>query len=264
MNVYLNILSSASPALKPIKERLGLPAGSVASAQPGEKSEKCDFIVLSGNMLMMHFDENIVFPTAETNTESKKAPEEIRIKTLEEIRQEKLAKSQRRTNGPSVVAPECNVTKTITTETTKGVKRAITIKDDSISHVKTFSEILRAKKKRQEEEQKQKQNPSPKKTEEKAPGKSQGESDAAEPRPEAANVGGVKVKTLEEIRREKAARIQAQQALEAENRKTCDTEENSAKKPRLLCIKKLAAQSKTAFVLPFFWNVCRILLILHL
>ncbi|XP_038552382.1 zinc finger CCCH domain-containing protein 11A isoform X2 [Micropterus salmoides] len=201
-------------ALKPIKERLGLPAGSVASAQP-----------------------------AETNTESKKAPEEIRIKTLEEIRQEKLAKSQRRTNGPSVVAPECNVTKTITTETTKGVKRAITIKDDSISHVKTFSEILRAKKKRQEEEQKQKQNPSPKKTEEKAPGKSQGESDAAEPRPEAANVGGVKVKTLEEIRREKAARIQAQQALEAENRKTCDTEENSAKKPRLLCIKKLAAQN---------------------
>ncbi|XP_044068730.1 zinc finger CCCH domain-containing protein 11A isoform X2 [Siniperca chuatsi] len=201
--------------LKPIKERLGLPAGSVAPSKP-----------------------------AETNMESKKAPEQIRIKTLEEIRQEKAAKSQSQTNGPSVVVPEINITKTITTETTKGIKQAITFKDNSSSHVKTLSDILRSKKKRQEEQQKQ--NPSAKKTKhtaEKAPSKSQGESDTAEPRPEATNVGGVRVKTLEEIRREKAARILAQQAMEVENKKSSDTEDNDAKKPRLLCMRKLASQS---------------------
>ncbi|XP_051270945.1 zinc finger CCCH domain-containing protein 11A isoform X3 [Dicentrarchus labrax] len=202
-------------ALKPIKERLGLSAGSVAPAQP-----------------------------AGTNTESKKAPEQIRIKTLEEIKQEKASKSQSE-DGPSDMDPEINSTKTITTKTTKGVKRAITIKDDSINHIKTFSEILHAKKKRQEEQQ-QEQNPSTKKakhTVEKAPGKNQEESDTAGPANDSGNVGGVRVKTLEEIRREKAARIQTQQALEAENKKNSDTEENGAKKPRLLRIKKLPPQT---------------------
>ncbi|XP_070759046.1 zinc finger CCCH domain-containing protein 11A isoform X2 [Enoplosus armatus] len=198
-------------ALKPIKERLGLPAQSVAPTQP-----------------------------AETNMESENAPEQIRIKTLEEIRQEKAAK----TNGPSAAAPEVNITKTTATETTKGIRRAITVKEDSISHVKTFSEILQAKKRRQEEQQRQ--NPSSKKAKhaaEKVPGKSQGVSATTEPCPEARNAGGVKVKTLEEIRREKAARIQAQRALEGENKKSSDTEENTAaKNPRLLCIKKLAPQ----------------------
>lgn len=171
--------------------------------------------------------------------ESKKAPEQIRIKTLEEIRQEKAAKSQsqNRKDGLSVVAPEINIAKT-----PKEVKRAITIKDDSISHIKTFSEILHAKKKRQEEQQGQ--SPSPKKarhTVEKSKG--QGESDTAGPGPEATNVEGVRVKTLEEIRREKAARIQAQQALQAEEKKSSDTEENGTKKPRLLRIKKLQCMS---------------------
>ncbi|XP_035518097.1 zinc finger CCCH domain-containing protein 11A [Morone saxatilis] len=203
-------------ALKPIKERLGLSAGSVAPAQP----------------------------VAGTNTESKKAPEQIRIKTLEEIKQEKAAKSQSE-DSPSVMAPEISSTKTITTKTTKGVKRAITVKDDSINHIRTFSEILHDKKKRQEEQQ-QEQNPSPKKakhTVEKAPGKNQGESDTAGPANDSGNVGRVRVKTLEEIRREKAARIQVQQALEAENKKNSDTEETGAKKPRLLRIKKLPPQS---------------------
>ncbi|KAM8756368.1 zinc finger CCCH domain-containing protein 11A isoform 1-T2 [Acanthopagrus schlegelii] len=194
-------------ALKPIKERLGLSAGSVA-AQP-----------------------------AETKAEPKKAPEQIRIKTLEEIRQEKAAKSQSK-DGPSVGAHEINNTKTA-----KGVKRAITNRDHSITHIKTFSEILHARKKRQDEQQEQ--SPSPKKakhTVEKAPGKSQGECNSAGPCQKAINVEGVRVKTLEEIRREKAARLQVQQALEAENKKSSDTE-SSAKKPRLLRIKKLASQT---------------------
>ncbi|KAM9362121.1 zinc finger CCCH domain-containing protein 11A isoform 2-T2 [Symphorus nematophorus] len=196
--------------LKPIKERLGLSAGTFAPTQP-----------------------------AEPVTEPKTAPQEIRIKTLEEIRQEKAAKSQAK-DSPSAIAPEINSTKP-----TKGGRRLITVKDDSISHVKTFSEILQAKKKRQEEKQEQEQAPSPKKAtrgEEKAPGKSQGECNTAGPTPEAATAGEVRVKTLEEIRREKAARLQAKQTQDAENKKNSDTEENSAKKPRLLRINKLTPQ----------------------
>lgn len=168
--------------------------------------------------------------------ESKKAPEQIRIKTLEEIRQEKAAKSQSlsQIDVSSVVASE--ITKTIATKGTKSVKRAITVKDDSIS------EVLHTKKRSREE-----QNPSLKikQAVEKTPCKSQAESNTAGSGSEAANVGEVRVKTLEEIRKEKAERMQAQQALEPGN-KSSDTEENGAKKPRLLRINKLASQSKTA------------------
>nr|XP_046237462.1 zinc finger CCCH domain-containing protein 11A isoform X2 [Scatophagus argus] len=181
-------------AMKTVKERLGL----TAATQP-----------------------------AETNTESKKAPEQIRIKTLEEIRQEKAAKSQSLSkDDPSVVPPRVN------TKIAKAVKRDITVKDHSITHVKTFSEIIHAKKRRQEEEH----------TGEKGPGKSLGESDTAGAAPEAITLGGIRIKTLEEIRREKAARIQAEQAQEAENKKSCDTAENGTKKPQLRRIKKPASQ----------------------
>lgn len=164
--------------------------------------------------------------------EPKKASEPIRIKTLEEIRQEKAAKCQSLSkDGPSVSAPETNNTKI-----TKDHKRAITIKEHSLGHVKTFSEILHAKKKRQQEDKQGKH------VVEKAPGISQGESDTAEPQTQI--LGGVRVKTLEEIRREKAARSQAQQVLEAERTKSCNTEENGIKKPRLLRVKKDASQGK--------------------
>ncbi|XP_074505095.1 zinc finger CCCH domain-containing protein 11A isoform X1 [Sebastes fasciatus] len=198
-------------ALKPMRDRLGLPV-CVSPTQPDE-----------------------------TDTESEKAPEQIRIKTLEEIRQEKAAKSQSQQDDPSVASPESNRTKN-----TKGAKRAITVKDDPISRVKTFSEILRAKKRRQEEQEQNTTEPSPvkaKRSVEKAPGKSQGESDTTGPGPEDTNVGKVKVKTLEEIRREKAAKSQARQAPEAENEKSSNTEQNDAKKPRLLHIKKPASQT---------------------
>uniref|UniRef100_A0A3Q3JPN1 Zinc finger CCCH domain-containing protein 11A n=2 Tax=Monopterus albus TaxID=43700 RepID=A0A3Q3JPN1_MONAL len=170
--------------------------------------------------------------------ELKKASEQIRIKTLEEIRQEKAAKSQPRNDGHSDDASEIN--KTVTTKA-KGIRRAITITDSSIAHVKMFSEILNAREKRQEE-----QDLSPKKakhTVEKAPGKSHADPNTTAPGPETTNVGEVRVKTLEEIRREKAVRIQAQQALEAENKKSSGSEENGVKKPQLLRINKLASQS---------------------
>ncbi|KAM8913971.1 zinc finger CCCH domain-containing protein 11A isoform 3-T6 [Spinachia spinachia] len=173
-------------ALKPIKDRLGM-AVSVAPTQP-----------------------------ADTEREPKKSPEQIRIKTLEEIRQEKAARSppQGQKGSPSAAAPESNRSKTTT-----GVKRAITIRDNSINHTKTFLEGLYAKKKRHEG-----QGPKPK--------RSQGETNT----PQDTNVG-LRVKTLEEIRREKATKIQARQTLKCENKKSCDPEEWPAKKPHLLHVK---------------------------
>ncbi|KAK2821030.1 hypothetical protein Q5P01_023989 [Channa striata] len=200
---------SPQKASKPIKQRLGLLDGSVASTQP-----------------------------AETNMECRKSPDHIRIKTLEEIKQEKAAKSQSQNDGPSVTAPE--ITKTITTKATKGVKRAIAVREDSIGSVKIFSEALHTKKKKEEE-----QTPIPKKVKpapEKALRKSPAETKTAGPGPEATNLAKVRVKTLEEIRREKATRVQAQQALEAEN-KSSGTEENGARKTGLLHLNKLASQS---------------------
>ncbi|XP_069370438.1 zinc finger CCCH domain-containing protein 11A isoform X2 [Paralichthys olivaceus] len=187
-------LMSPQKVFKPIKERLGSSTALVALTDP-----------------------------AETNTESKKAPEQIRIKTLEEIKQEKAAKSQSKSqnDGPSIVGPE-------STKTNKGVKRAIAVKD-----VKIVSEIPRAKRTRQEE-----QNTSPKKA--KNTGNSQAQTNAAGPCPEAANIEEVRVKTLEEIRREKAARIQAQQA---ENKRSPDTEDNGDKIPCLLNINETTSQS---------------------
>lgn len=185
----------------------------------------------------------LTFSTAEIDTESEKSPEQIRIKTLEEIRQEKAAKSQSQSqnDGSSVIATE--ITKTLSTKATKAVKRAITVKNDSIGHVKTFPDVFQTNKKRRME-----QNSSPKKVEQavnKAPCKSQGESNTAGPGSEAAEVGEVRVKTLEEIRKEKAVRMQAQ---EAENKKSSETLENDAKKPHILRNNKLASQSKTALL----------------
>ncbi|XP_035486919.2 zinc finger CCCH domain-containing protein 11A isoform X1 [Scophthalmus maximus] len=203
-------------SFKPVRERLGLPAALDEPTHP-----------------------------ADSNTEAQKAPEQIRIKTLEEIRQEKAAKSQSQNDGPSAASPES--TKTVTIKATKGVKRAIAVKDDPISRVKTFSEVLRAKKKLEEEQLGQ--SPSPKKAKhatEKAPGKSQAESNTAGPDSEATNTGVVRVKTLEEIRREKAARTQTQQvakAEKAENKRSTDNEENGVKKPGRPRINKPGSQT---------------------
>ncbi|XP_047439006.1 zinc finger CCCH domain-containing protein 11A isoform X2 [Mugil cephalus] len=194
-------------SLKPIKERLGLKSGPAAPAQ-----------------------------SAETSAAPDKAAEPIRIKTLEEIRQEKAAKSQSQNDNSSMETPEVTASKSAAT---RGVKRAATAKGSPDGRLKTFSEAIRAKKKRQEE--KQELGPGSKKAKhtaaENAPGKNQAESG-----PEGTNKGEVRVKTLEEIRKEKAARIQAQQAKEAEAKKSSDTEENGIKRPRLLHVKKPTSQ----------------------
>ncbi|XP_053725359.1 zinc finger CCCH domain-containing protein 11A isoform X1 [Synchiropus splendidus] len=136
--------------------------------------------------------------------------EDIRIKTLDEIKKEKAAKNHKDHTSKSLPS--------------KGVKRAISVKGHSIGHVKTFSEIIQAKKKKREEQELGSSKPA-----EKASCKTPEKLDVA-----LAERGEVRVKTLEEIRREKAARIQARQLQE---------EESDAKKPRLLSTKATAVKS---------------------
>lgn len=180
-------------------------------------------------------DYNIIFcfptyTTAEITTDSKKAPEQIHIKTLEEIRKERASKSLSK-DLPS--APESNNTKP-----TKGLRR-ITMVEQPVSYSKTSSDILCSTRKGPEVKESAKLVP-----------KKAAQSESG-PVPVAPNLGGVQVKTLEEIRREKAARNEAQQGKEAENKKSCDTEDSCAKKPRLLLIKKPASQSKKPVTMCF-------------
>ncbi|XP_024916057.1 zinc finger CCCH domain-containing protein 11A isoform X3 [Cynoglossus semilaevis] len=184
---------------KPIRARLGMPA---------------DF----------------VDPTdqADALTELKKNPEQIRIKTLEEIRQEKAAKSQSQTHAdsPSFVGGA-----------SKAGKRAMTVKSDSIGH-----EILQTKKKRVEDQQEH--IPCLNKTDHKSENildKGQAEPNTA--KAETKNSDEVRVKTLEEIRRERAAR-KALQATKAETTKPKD-EESKITKPGLLHISKPSSPNST-------------------
>lgn len=198
---------NSQKALKPIKERLGL--------VPAERGAHA----------------------AEDKAMSTKAPEQIRIKTLEEIKQ---AKAARTLSQKDAVA---GVTNTDLPKATKVIKRSITVTDASIGHVKTFSEIIREKKRKQEEQQNQ--NPNLMKVEESVEscsGKSQSVG-------EAPDVEKVKVKTLEEIRREKAVRAQAQQNHQTDTRQSSDTESRAPQKLHLLRINKLSSQQPSNMTL---------------
>ncbi|XP_066527953.1 zinc finger CCCH domain-containing protein 11A isoform X2 [Hoplias malabaricus] len=146
-----------------------------------------------------------------------KPSEEIRIKTLEEIRQEKAAKSQLQKKDVRVVT---EVTEKPLSSPKKGKRPA------SGPQVKTFSEILHEKKKLQGEKEVPQQGIS-------NPEKSEANAGAVK---EAVQTGEIRVKTLEEIRKEKAARMQAQ-AQEASDDNTLSSN-NVTVKRRLLRINK--------------------------
>ncbi|XP_041720491.2 zinc finger CCCH domain-containing protein 11A-like [Coregonus clupeaformis] len=141
--------------------------------------------------------------------------------------------------------PPQKVPDTITS--TRAPKRSVTAKPATSLHVKTFSEILHAKRKLEEDLQ-QGQGPSLRKANqqavEAAPGNSQacGPTHPAMPMRVAPPVRGVKVKTLEEIRSAKAARMQ-DQGQEASNGKRPGSAsgEGGAKKPCILHINKPAS-----------------------
>ncbi|XP_066559319.1 zinc finger CCCH domain-containing protein 11A isoform X1 [Amia ocellicauda] len=177
--------------LKPVRERLGLPGDQAAPE------------------------------TAESEAQGRPSAG-IRIKTLEEIRLEKAAKSQAEGgSAPPEQAP------TVDPPAEQRAARA-----PAGARIKTFSEILHARKqKRLESEQDAKGATPPH-----SPGDSK---EAAKPvagGPEekgpAAVPGAVKVKTLEEIRREKAARMQRAMGNGADAEKTPDATDGAGPGPR--------------------------------
>ncbi|KAM9799310.1 zinc finger CCCH domain-containing protein 11A isoform X2 [Syngnathus typhle] len=129
----------------------------------------------------------------ESGAVSKSTSQQIRIKTLEEIRMEKAAKSRKQkvTSAPI--------------QTSKALKRTICIKERAIDHNKQPKEILHAKKKRKEEDSGLKKI------------KSSADQYSVGLLWESPKVGQVRVKTLEEIRKEKAARVQADEDAQENN-----------------------------------------------
>ncbi|KAG7477732.1 hypothetical protein MATL_G00072740 [Megalops atlanticus] len=180
-------------ALKPVRDRLGLPA----QATDGETE----------------------------STRDSKPAEEIRIKTLEEIRQEKAAKSQAQGQG-------------VTTTTTAASKAPSSVKKAGKPlagvQVKTFSEILHAKKKLEEQKK-----VAPEESASEGVGSSRYEATAEEtgPKKMAAQPGEVRVKTLAEIRLEKAARMQAK----GQEAKPEESPASAPLKRRILRINKTTA-----------------------
>lgn len=167
------------------------------------------------------------------STDSEPKPSgDIRIKTLEEIRQEKAAKSL---NSSKVVRVVKEVPKEPPNPSKKNVKPA------GGPPVKTFSEILQEKKKMQEKRV-QEMN-----TTAKSPEGNEGfcSAEAAVKAPMAA--AEVRVKTLEEIRREKAARMQAQLQENTDDKIPTSSEAESSGPPkrRILRVNKASSKSDT-------------------
>lgn len=140
---------------------------------------------------------------------------------------------------PSADAPE-----TSSNKAAKSKKRVLTTKDQSSGPPRTFAEVCSAKRRRVQEQQ-------PSSGTEKVSGQSQPEESAAagsgpaaaRPGPVAPNPTGIQVKTLEEIRREKAARLQSKPISKAES---TSGGEKVVKKTRLLKISKASLTGKNA------------------
>lgn len=167
-----------------------------------------------------------------------KSSGDIRIKTLEEIRQEKAARSL---NTSKVV----RVVKETPVKELSPSKKSI--KPIGGPQVKTFSEILHKKKKLQEKKAKEVNTA-------KSPESNEGPSTAGAAVKAPVTAGEVRVKTLEEIRREKAARMQAQLQETTDDKTPTSTEAESSGPPkrRILRINKSSRTSDT-----YMFQICR-------
>lgn len=167
------------------------------------------------------------------STDSKPKPSgDIRIKTLEEIRQEKAAKSL---NSSKVVRVVKEVPKEEPNPSKKSVKFA------GGPPVKTFSEILHEKKKMQEKKI-QEMN-----TTAKSPEGNEGACSAEAAVKAPVTAAEVRVKTLEEIRREKAARMKAQLQESTDDKTPTSSEAESSGPPkrRILRVNKASTAANT-------------------
>lgn len=161
---------------------------------------------------------------------------------------EKAAKSRGQKDRLPPMNTEHTVTKTAPIQTPKAVKRTSYTKDHSIDHNKAPNEILHAKRRKEDEQEQNLSQKNFKPTADKVPGKYQ--PDPVVPFPDSPKVGEVRVKTLEEIRKEKAARIQSDEV------KSPNTEENGAKKPRLQQNDQLTSHGKRFYNVDYTINTC--------
>uniref|UniRef100_A0A8C2BP85 Zinc finger CCCH-type containing 11A n=1 Tax=Cyprinus carpio TaxID=7962 RepID=A0A8C2BP85_CYPCA len=177
--------------------------------------------------------ERIGLTAAPSSTDSEpKSSGDIRIKTLEEIRQEKAA---RNLNTSKVVRVVKEVPAKELSPSKKSVKAA------GGPQVKTFSEMLHEKKKMQEKKAEEVS------TTARSPEGNEGPSTAGAAVKAPVAAGEVRVKTLEEIRREKAARMQAQlqETTDDKTPTSTEAESNGPPKRRILRINKNSSAACT-------------------
>ncbi|XP_051967718.1 zinc finger CCCH domain-containing protein 11A-like isoform X2 [Xyrauchen texanus] len=155
-----------------------------------------------------------------TNDMEPKSSGNISIKSLKEIRQEKAARTDKASKVVRVVKEVPSKESSPSKKTAGG------------HQVKTFSEILHKKKKLQEKKA-QEVNAAAR-----SPEQNEGPSTVGAAVKAAVAAGEVRVKTLEEIRREKAARMQAQLKETTNDRATTSSEPSGAPKGRILRINK--------------------------
>ncbi|XP_016392459.1 zinc finger CCCH domain-containing protein 11A-like isoform X2 [Sinocyclocheilus rhinocerous] len=176
--------------------------------------------------------ERLGLTAAPPSTDSEpKSSGDIHIKTLEEIRQEKAARNL----NTSEVVP---VVKEVPAKKLSPSKKRV--RPVGGLQVKTFSEILHEKKKIQEKKAQEVN------TTAKSPERNEGPSTAGAAVKAPVTAGEVRVKTLEEIRREKTARMQAQLHEPTDDKTQTSTEAEASGPPkrRILRINK---SSPTAY-----------------
>lgn len=162
-----------------------------------------------------------------------KSSGDIRIKTLEEIRQEKAAKNLSKSKVVRVV-------KEVPQKEISPSKKSV--KPVAGPQVKTFSEILHEKKRKMQEKKEQEINKA-----DKSPERSEEPSSARAANKTTVTTGEVRVKTLEEIRREKAARMQTQLGETTDNKTptSSEAELSGPSKRRILRINKTSPAAVT-------------------
>ncbi|KAH0618860.1 hypothetical protein JD844_018369 [Phrynosoma platyrhinos] len=222
----------------------GLPLKRSLAERLGKKTDSLENVDKSPKRVQVpkSLKERLGLPSDQSNMETENATKpavEIHVKTLEEIRLEKAG--QRKGD----IQPKPKVTVSCTAnDSSPGTKPSPAIR------IKTFSEVLAEKKQRQMEEERIKAEkeslPKPKNECEPqkqgsivliAPAKRKLE----EPSGKAKDFGEVRIKTLEEIKQEKALRMQ--QTVDS----TVKTQLQPEKTPtgrRLLCITKPTAPGK--------------------
>nr|XP_009670562.1 PREDICTED: zinc finger CCCH domain-containing protein 11A isoform X1 [Struthio camelus australis] len=189
---------SGLPLKRSLAERLGKKIESLENADKAPKRVQ----------VPRSLKERLGLPSEQTSTETEKAAKptgEIHVKTLEEIRLERANQRRGESQAKAQTEGPCR-----TEDTSPGARPSSAIR------IKTFSEALAEKKHKRLEEEKQKAEEIPIKAKVEGDSKKQNilapsvpsKVQLEEPTGKAKPAGEVRIKTLEEIKQEKALRMQ--------------------------------------------------------